>query len=176
MISMKHLLLPLLVVSTSCAADDSATQPVYDTENHELTSLKLYYVLPSENGTAGGGGGLGMIHTHRRCNFFAAQAHDEGIPVHFLSYSGDKIMTSTIVKIGFHIITTCVQAMYWHVGGGGGGGGSPHQRVIVGKNEGSAYPAPLPPPFAFHIERHEDGGAAKGTSWCPVVARGSAEI
>ncbi|WVZ91165.1 hypothetical protein U9M48_037370 [Paspalum notatum var. saurae] len=171
-ISMKHLLLllPLLAVFfISCTANDSAAQPVYDTENHELTSQESYYVLPAEQGTAdaGTGDGLKMIGTYRPCNSFVGQEPGElGDPVRFLplneSYSEEKVLASTNVKVGFHVITPCIEGMYWHIDGGAGIGGAPRGSVAVGKNEGESWPIPLPPAFAFRIERHDDGGPTKG--------------
>ncbi|KAF8655568.1 hypothetical protein HU200_061115 [Digitaria exilis] len=162
---MNHLLLllPLLAISFLCIAGD-ATQLVYDTENHEVTSEESYYVLPVEHGT---GGGLRMMfHTWRRCNYLVSQASSEtdiGLPLRFVpsnESSGRNILVSTNITISFHIPTTCIQTMYWHVGDSRLSQLEPRDRVAVGKDEGASYPVPLPSEFVFRIERYN--GKTKG--------------
>ncbi|CAL4897977.1 unnamed protein product [Urochloa decumbens] len=158
---MKHLLLllfPLLSISFTCIAEDAA-QPV-----------------PAEHGT--GGGGLGEFGTSRPCNFLVSQAHNEtdlGIPVRFQppnQYSFDgKILLSTNVTVSFYIPTTCVQAMYWHVGFSPFSPSQPHDRVAVGKNEGASYPMPLPSEFVFRVEKY-DSATKKGYKLVSCAGKG----
>ncbi|OEL26692.1 Alpha-amylase/subtilisin inhibitor [Dichanthelium oligosanthes] len=168
------LLLPLLAISFPCIAED-ATQLVYDTENHELTSEESYYVLPAEQGT---GGGLRMIHTWRPCNNLVSLARsraDAGTPVgfhpHINDSSGGKILLSTNVTIKFSIITACAETMYWSAGFLPLFSSEPLDRVAAGKDEGSIYPVPLPPEFVFRIERY-DGTTTKGYKLVSCAGKG----
>ncbi|KAF8655570.1 hypothetical protein HU200_061117 [Digitaria exilis] len=161
---MNHLLLllPLLAISALCIAED-ATQLVYDTENNKVTSKELYYIHPAEHGT---GGGLGMAgNAGGQCKHFVSQVSSEadiGIPVRFVSSNesttSGNILVSTNVTISFHIMTTCMHAMYWHVDYLSLW--RPHDLVVAGKYEGESYPAPLTPDFTFRIVRHN--GKTKG--------------
>ncbi|CAL4891147.1 unnamed protein product [Urochloa decumbens] len=178
---MKHLLLlllPLLSICFTCIAEDGA-KPVYDTDNQEVTSGESYYVLPADHGT-GGGGGLRKFPTSRRCNFLVSQAHNEtnlGTPVRFHPPNDDslggKILLSTNVTVSFHILTTCVQTMYWHVVGFSqfSPSSQPHDRVAVGKNEGASYPMPLPSEFVFRVEKY-DGATKKGYKLVSCAGKG----
>ncbi|XP_062224442.1 alpha-amylase/subtilisin inhibitor-like [Phragmites australis] len=161
---MKHLvllLLPLLAISLPCTAGVD-TQLVYDTEEHELSSDFLYYILSADRRTSGG---LGVLHENRPCHFFVVQAPGEaavGMAVKFESYTASSdgaVRLSTNVTIGFDVITTCVESMDWYVTNSSLLSSSePHEHVAVGKDEDEDYIRS--PAMVFRIEKYD--GATEG--------------
>ncbi|XP_062217781.1 alpha-amylase/subtilisin inhibitor-like [Phragmites australis] len=153
------LLLPLLTIFLPCIAGD-ATQLVYDTEGHELSSDSLYYILPVDRGT---GGGIKVSPDKTEsCKFFVVQSRSEavtGIPVQFKpqnASAGAAVRLSTDIRIRFRIITTCMKSSEWYVTNS-----SPltsRQNVAIMGRVGG----PEPPPSAkvFRVERYD--GATKG--------------
>ncbi|KAL6633910.1 hypothetical protein ACP70R_026581 [Stipagrostis hirtigluma subsp. patula] len=161
---MKQLLpLLLLAVSLPCIAGD-ATDPVFDTDGHELSSDSVYHVLPAGRGT---GGGLGAAPDKREpCRHFVAQEHNEdaaGIPVRFKlqnASAGGVVNLSTNVTITFHVVSVCMGTSHWYIMDTS----EPRREyVAAGKRAGHIYI----PPAVFRVERYI-GGEVEGYKlvWC----------
>ncbi|KAL6633913.1 hypothetical protein ACP70R_026584 [Stipagrostis hirtigluma subsp. patula] len=152
---MKQLLplLLLLAVSLPCIAGD-ATDPVFDTDGHELSSDAVYHVLPADRGT---GGGLGAASDKREpCRHFVAQEHNKdaaGIPVRFKlqnASAGGVVNLSSNVTITFNVGSFCVDSQHWYIMNPSS---KSRRYVVAGKRESHRYI----PPAVFRVERYIGG-------------------
>uniref|UniRef100_A0A0E0KT10 Alpha-amylase/subtilisin inhibitor n=1 Tax=Oryza punctata TaxID=4537 RepID=A0A0E0KT10_ORYPU len=159
MVSLRLPLILLSLLATSLFSCSAAPPPVYDTDGHELSADKSYYVLPA---SPGHGGGLTMAPRVFPCPLFVAQETDErrkGFPVRFTPWGGagaassDRtIRVSTDVRIRFNAATICVQSTEWHVGDEPLTG---VRRVVTGPVIG---PSPSRRENAFRVEKYGGGG------------------
>lgn len=115
------LLLACLITSQPAApSTTTTTTPVLDIDGHELQIGSKYTILPSQNGT--GGGGLALAAKDRPCPFYVMQENLEssnGLPTRFMPVDNKQnvINLSTDLNIVFLTATICVQSTAWKLGG-----------------------------------------------------------
>ncbi|KAK3154721.1 hypothetical protein QOZ80_2BG0194330 [Eleusine coracana subsp. coracana] len=166
---MHHLLvlfLELLIISLP-SISGKATQVVYDTEGHELSSHSNYYILPAHHGT-GTGGLLTYGDTRHDCTFFVVQTQnegDKGIHMGFNPPSDGVVVLSSNVTINFHDLTVCQESLHWYVTNHSPMSSSEHYQY-VGMGKGNTVGFPIIPPSVFRIERYGNASNEYKLVWC----------